>query len=261
MSMRHMIGHARILYFCAIGVVSLSFHPESLASENWLENFATGVGRSCFVIDEGNSNLTHNATSEHLDCTFVREPLMNRRLALLTKTYTQEDSFAFTFEWSPVSGSLTAFPHFGFFESASGNPIIVLLVTDNRYELYIYGDPGLAIHDAGFPWSFGETYRISTIIDSEASLVTLKAWVLVNDVFVSQGVSSWNFAETEFSVDSLGVGNLVEENPGPTLVAEIDNFSFSETTTIPAISDWGLVCTALLLLLLGTLVYQKETVA
>ncbi len=244
---------------CVLGGVAVLVSARtSAASETWTEDFSKGPERFSTVIDEGNSVFAYDAMDQNLDCTFVREPLMDRRLAVLTRPFTQEDSFGFAFEWSPISGSLTAFPHIGCFDSPSGDPVIVLKMTDNRYEIRLFGDPGLSVEDAGLCWSFGETYRLEVRIDGLGNSLTLTSWQLAGADFELQGDGSWDFATTAFAFDAVGVGNLVEENPGPTLIADVDNFSFNEAAAIPTASDWGILAMALLTLTAGTLVFRKR---
>ena len=114
----------------------LVIHTElPIPTETWSENFSDGVGRFSTVIDEGNSVFDYDSVDQNLECSFVREPLIDRRLAILSRTYTEDDVFSFTVEWSPISGSLSAFPHIGFFDSGTGSPVIVLKMTDNRYQV------------------------------------------------------------------------------------------------------------------------------
>ena len=85
-----------------------------------------------------------------------------------------------------------------------------------------------ATQDEGFePWVAGETYRLAFDLSGSTSEMRFEVSRLVGSAFVSQGSAAWNLPSAEWAFDSLGVGNLLDDQAlGGFQVARIDNFAF-----------------------------------
>ena len=226
----------------------------------WVEDFDDGVGRFDFVTGPGNADFTYNAGQGAIDAYFERRNIAteqpSRRLALLDRTYTNADDVGFSVEWTPLSGAGGfSWPLLGFFDSATGRDVGVVRVRDNNFSPYGgtwetslnwgYLPPNTfnfnATQDEGFePWVSEETYRLDFYLNGSTNEMSFEVFRLFNSEFVSQGSATWSLPGAEWAFDSVGVGNLLDDQAlGGYHVASIDNFAF-----IPSVPTSGVLLIA-----------------
>ncbi len=219
-----------------------------LGNPVWTEMFDNGVGRFKLTHGQGDIAFVHDPIDGNLNCTFVRQDvstdMADRRLAELGSTFTETDVVGFSFEWTPLGGSPSAFPHIGFFNSTNMADVVVLAATDNRYQLEIgRGQPdSFQVEDTGFHYTNGETYLIEMRLDGPNGTVTLSSAIRQGSEFVSQGTNTWSVS-TSYVFDALGVGNLLDDQGfGATFVADFDNFTFVPEPSTALLLAVGLAC-------------------
>ncbi len=207
----------------------------SLADEHvWTETFDDGVGRLDITTGHAEKVFVRDPADENINATFIRrETDFDRRLADLEGVVTHEHVAAFSMVWtSRQKGSegLFAWPSLGFFDSATHQHIAGIKV---RHSGGVGGNWALAIPGIGDPgvpdlsWDWEQPYLLEFEIDGPARIVHFSTAVLVDGDFVPEFSGSMSFPDTtEYSFDSLGIGNIVDPAAfGATMVADVDDVS------------------------------------